>query len=100
MFIYKNKKNIKTWDNWGNIDCPEWWTVHNKLKHKRMLDSNYKLGNFKYVKEALAGLYVLSRILHNEYFDYELYNKSKIFKMVNWSEYGMINEDEYLYYDD
>ena len=97
-YIYNNK-TIYPWIDFNNKKSPQWWRDYNNLKHNRLNKRYFKLGNYNNVVNALAGLFVLCRILYREYFEKEPFNRSKIFKMHNWTEYFMMNEDECVFYN-
>lgn len=99
QFVYDSEP-IFPWLNFKTDKSPTWWTDYNRLKHNRLEKKNFVLGNYNNVKIALAGLFVLCRVLHREYFEYEPFKASTIFKMHNWTVYYMVNEDDYGFYND
>ena len=97
---YDNKK-IYPFKDWNQNTPPHWWTINNKLKHRRdELDNNdeyewYKHANQENVLNALGGLfqlnlYVYKEIIDNEQgiesFDVPL-PASQIFHLENWGDY-------------
>jgi len=97
---YDNKK-IYPFKDWNQNTPPHWWTINNKLKHRRdELDDNdeyewYKHANQENVLNALGGLfqlnlYVYKKIIDNEQgiesFDVPL-PASQIFHLENWGDY-------------
>ena len=97
-FIYDNEI-IYPWTNFNEDKSPDWWIDYNSLKHDRLKDENFKLGNYNNVTQALAGLFIICRVLYREYFKYEPSNKSNIFKMYNWPEYAFFDDEVVLYSD-
>lgn len=95
-YIYDSEV-IYPWINFKEEDSPDWWTNYNNLKHRRLKNKYFKLGNYKNVTQALAGLFIICRVLYREFFLYEPSSKSKIFKMYNWDEYIMIGDDPIFY---
>lgn len=97
---YDNKK-VYPFKNWNQNNPPHWWTINNKLKHRRdELDNNneyewYKHANQENVLNALGGLFQLNlhlfkEIINNEdeieSFDVPL-PTSQIFRLENWGDY-------------
>lgn len=97
---YDNKK-IYPFKDWNQNTPPHWWTINNKLKHRRdELDDNdkyewYKHANQENVLNALGGLFQLNLYVYkeiignsdgNDYFDVPL-PTSQIFHLENWGNY-------------
>lgn len=96
-YVY-DSEIIYPWINFKKGKSPDWWRAYNNLKHNRLEDKYFKLGNYKNVTQALAGLFVICRVLYSNFFPYEPSNKSKIFKMYNWPEYVMFNDEPVFCY--
>ncbi|MBO5477777.1 MAG: hypothetical protein J6A15_08510 [Clostridia bacterium] len=87
-------ETITPWDDWNSIDSPFWWKNYNHLKHDRLQDSYFKLGNYNNVKYALSALYIICRVLYKSYnFSKEPTPKSNLFKMDKWDEYREIGNN-------
>lgn len=87
--IYEEKGNTyNPFDSWTKSNSPSWWKAYNAVKHRRMEDDNYKLGNLENVFMALAGLYVLNRYYCKKISSNKIMNepsiKSQIFSMSGW----------------
>ncbi len=80
-------ESITPWKEWSDSNSPTWWKNYNHLKHDRLSNEYYKLGNYSNVKNALAGLYVLCRVLYKRNYSKEPVPKSNLFKISNWEEY-------------
>lgn len=80
-------------------EAPQWWKDYNHLKHERLKDEYFVLGNYINVTQSLAALFIICRKLYSEYFEYEPTLKSRIFKMYNCPEYLMYG-DEVLFFTD
>ena len=85
-----NQEILKPWEDWENLDSPNWWKDYNNIKHNRLINNNHKLGNYSNVKIALAALFVIIRILYKKQFSAEPMPQSNLFKMNNWSTYKEI----------
>lgn len=107
--IINHELQIEPWKEWNNLpDAPWWWTVYNKVKHKRtskvkidgVEKEGYRFANQKYVMLALAGLY---QIL--VYYYYEIAKEaddevltpmpaSRLFKLTGgaWDKIGFYDE--------
>ena len=97
---YDNKK-IYPFKDWNQNTPPHWWTINNKLKHKRdELDDNdeyewYKHANQENVLNALGGLFQLNLYVYKEVIDNEQgiesfdvpLPASQIFHLENWGDY-------------
>jgi hypothetical protein len=97
---YDNKK-IYPFKDWNQNTPPHWWTINNKLKHKRdELDDNdeyewYKHANQENVLNALGGLFQLNLYVYKEIIDNEQGIESfdvpsptsQIFHLENWGDY-------------
>lgn len=97
---YDNKK-IYPFKDWNQNTPPHWWTINNKLKHKRdELDDNdeyewYKHANQENVLNALGGLFQLNLYVYKEIIDSEQEIESfdvpsptsQIFHLENWGDY-------------
>lgn len=86
----KSNEILQPWKEWNTENCPSWWKDYNSLKHDRLLKCNYKLGNYYNVKNSIAGLYIICRILYRKQFDKEPFPCSRLFKMNNWTEYRQL----------
>lgn len=60
--LYSSRLN--PFDNWSSQDSPEWWTAHNKIKHRR--HTHFEMGNLGNVIQAISGLFVINLIALNE----------------------------------
>ena len=90
---------ISPFENWTHETSPSWWTSYNKLKHDRITDCNFKLGNLGNTFRALAGLYAANRFLFKQLSINHPHKDpnpaSKIFSMVGWSVYIPIGNGFY-----
>jgi hypothetical protein len=68
------------------ITCPDWWNVYNSIKHN--FKENFKEAKLTFVKDALAGAFLLN-VVHKpasvELFKYGLL-KPKYLPVVMWEE--------------
>lgn len=90
---------IYPFKSFNEEEAPQWWKDYNHLKHERLKDKYFALGNYINVTQSLAALFIICRRLYSEYFKYEPTPKSRIFKMYNWPEYFMY-DDEALFFTD
>ena len=88
--FFKSNDILHPWEEWNTEISPSWWKDYNSLKHDRLLNYNYKLGNYYNVKNSIAGLYIICRVLYKKQFDKEPFPCSRLFKMDNWTEYKEI----------
>jgi hypothetical protein len=58
---------LKPWDDWSNLKSPQWWSDHNKVKHRR--NDNYQKANLGNALNTVAGLLVLIRCLYQSDWD-------------------------------
>lgn len=58
---YKFSLEFTPWMSWNENISPEWWSDHNKVKHKR--NEFYNKANLKNVLESLAALYIVNLYL-------------------------------------
>ena len=58
-------ETLRPFESWTANEAPDWWSAHNKVKHRRHECFHLAtLGNTVY---SLAGLFVSNLILLNEY---------------------------------
>jgi len=51
------KMILVPWGRWGKGSNPDWWSIHNKVKHQR--HEYFRQANLRNTVNALAGLFVL-----------------------------------------
>ncbi len=56
-FIPRYGIALNPWRNWGNDKSPNWWSDHNKVKHRRNM--NFPRASLENVLNAMGGLFLL-----------------------------------------
>lgn len=91
VFCELSKQKYSPFSSWSEENSPNWWKAYNKIKHDRISDDNYKLGNLENVFYALAGLYILNRIfcklISSPTSCIAPITDSTVFSMVDWDIY-------------
>lgn len=83
-----NTEDLQPWNEWNTKDSPTWWKNYNSLKHDRLLNDNHKLGSYINVRNSLAALYILCRVLYKNNYQLEPTPKSQLFSMNGWKIYN------------
>lgn len=83
----EDNSELNSWISWKDDKNPQWWKDYNTLKHHRVENNNYKLGNLENVKNALSGLYILCRFLFSKIDRTEPQPHSSLFRIDGWNVY-------------
>ena len=79
---------VEPFTGWNMKDSPDWWTSYNKIKHDRIKNDNYKLGNQGNAFMALTGLYAINRHYAKYVFKGQQLNEpiphSQLYVMADW----------------
>lgn len=81
----QNNELMSPWQSWAENKNPDWWHDYNGVKHDRIKNDQFKLGNLKNVTIALCGLYVLCRVLYKSLFGTEPEPHSQMFMIEGWA---------------
>lgn len=73
--------SLKPWEEWQNVNSPEWWKGYNKAKHYR--HSSYESANLKNMLMAMSALMVAILYLYRHVKNEEGANPSPLPKFFN-----------------
>ena len=84
----RNALDVVPFFDWTTQSSPSWWRAYNAVKHNRIENENYKMGNLENVFMALSALYLLNRYYCKAIATSSLCNepspKSQLFSIVGW----------------
>lgn len=53
---------LTPWENWRNNEPPQWWSDHNKVKHRR--SDNFRAAHLQNVLNAMGALFIVIVLLY------------------------------------
>lgn len=90
----QTNEELSPFSEWSDTVRPSWWTQYNAIKHNRIDNDNFKLGNLKNTFFSLAALYVLNRFYCKQISNCEEKSEplpqSSFFSMKGWPVYTPI----------
>jgi hypothetical protein len=89
--------SFKPWESWHETANPDWWTMHNKVKHER--DSFYSQANLQNAINAVSALLLTAVYYYKHSFSHEagreLAMKEILHSLDSETSFIKVNKDYY-----